>query len=562
MKELFTGFFNVTLSCSLVILAVILLRLILKKAPKALICVMWGLVFLRLLIPVQIEMPFSLRPEMPTLSVADTSILNEETAFGFYPSFEAENEMVSEIPSFIPQQKLTPQDLVVDYVYIGALLWTVGFLGMLIYTVATYIRLRLRLREAVRLEKNVFASTHIDYPFLLGFFRPRIYLPVHMDEESRPVVVAHEQAHIRRGDNWFKLIAFICLALHWYNPLAWVAYSLLCRDIEGACDEAVIRNLDEQGRSDYSTALLNCEKCHRSIAGCPIAFGEVSVRKRILKVLNYKKPVVWVTVIAMVAVIFSGACLMTDPVDNTHPPYYKELTRLLGEPMDVVCEKLGFTVEEMGEEITRGIYRAPVKTVEYQGVNFELQLGFTPLNEDMVWVLYSFYYFAEYASADDPAFAEDTVKLAHHLYGKLGRGYQWPQADNQKRDPDRLRDITVEAVYDELDFSRRYSGTTIAGDYWDLSQISGNHVKKYLERVEASVLWNNMKGDQERNYHYVPNYYLSFSSAEEKENDVSKGWIRLVYTCGRIPGHYGTGDLEWEQEMNGTWWKKLQDWLK
>lgn len=562
MKELFTGFFNVTLSCGLVILAIILLRLIFRKTSKALICVLWGLVFLRLLIPVQIEMPFSLRPELPTISVADTSILDEETAFGFYPSFETENKMVSELPGFIPQKKLTPQDLVVDYVYIGSLLWAVGVACMLIYAMGTYIRLRLRLREAVRVDRNMFESNRINSPFMLGFFIPRIYLPVHMDETDRAVVVAHEQTHIRRGDNWFKLVAFICLALHWYNPFVWVAYSLLCRDIEGACDEAVICDMDEQGRADYSTALLKCERHRKSMAGCPVAFGEVSVQKRILNVLNYKKPVAWVTVIAMIAVIFSGACLMTDPVDDTHPPYYKELTQLLGEPMDAVCEELGFTVAEMGEEITRGIYRAPVKTVEYMGINFELQLGFTPLNEDMVWVLHNFRYIAEYDSANDPVFAEDTVRLSHHLYEKLGRGYQWPQADSQKLDPDRLRDITIEAVYEELEFSRRYSGTSIAGDYWDLSQISGNHVKAYLEQVETSVLWENMKGDRERNYHYVPNYYLSFSSAEAKENDVSKGLINLTYTCGRIPGHYGTGDLEWEEEINGTWWKKLQDWLK
>ncbi len=562
MKELFTGFFNVTLSCSIVILAVILLRFLLKKAPKAIICALWGLVFLRLLVPVQIEVPFSLRPEMPNLSVADTSILNEETAFGYYPSFESENAMVSELPNFVPQQKLTPQDLVVDYVYIGAILWAVGCLVMLLYTVVTYIRLRLRLREAVCLEHGIFESERINSPFLLGFFRPRIYLPAHMDVEARDVVIAHEKAHIRRGDNWFKLIAFVCLAMHWYNPLVWIAYSLLCRDIEGACDEAVICDLDEKGRADYSTALLKSEKHRKSVAGCPVAFGEVSVRKRIMNVLNYKRPVVWITVIAMVAVIFSGACLLTDPVDDTHPPCHKELTQLLGEPMDVVCKKLGFTVKQMGEEITRGIYTAPVGTVEYQGIHFQLQLGFTPLNEDMVWVLNSFYYFAEYASADDPVFAEDTVKLAHHLYEKLGRGYQWPRADNQNLDPDRLRDITVEAVYEELDFSRRYSGTSIAGDHWDMSEISGNHVEQYLDRLENSTLWENMKSDRERNYRFVPSYYLSFSSAEVKENEVSKGWVKLSYSCGRIPGQYGTGDLEWEQEVNGTWWKKLQQWLK
>jgi hypothetical protein len=282
-----------------------------------------------------------------------------------------------------------------------------------------------------------------------------------------------------------------------------------------------------------------------------------------MHVLNYKKPVAWVTVIAMVAVIFSGACLMTDPIDNTHPPYYKDLTQLLGEPMDTVCEELGFTAEQIGEQITRGIYSVPVEDVEYQGVSFKLQLKFVPLNEDLVWVLNGFTYIAEYDSADDPKFAEDTVKLSHHLYGKLGRGFQWPQADNQKLDPDRLRDLSTEAVQDSLYRNSRYGGGgAVAVDHWDLSSVSGEHVKDYLNRVEESVLWSNMKEDRDRNYHYQPNYYFAFSSAEVKENELSKGLIMLSYTCGRLPGTYGTGDLEWEQAIGDTWWKKLQNWLK
>ena len=555
MKELFTSFFNITVSGSIMILTAILLRTVFRKAPKAVLCLLWGLIFLRFLIPVQIETSFSLRPETPVLSAVDTSIIEQETSFGFQPSWDEESTIISELPSFIPQQKLSPQDAVVDYVYIGALLWAVGFAGMLIYTFATYIRLRLRLREAVRLEKNVFECSRIDSPFLLGFFRPRIYLPVHMDEGSRSVVIAHEQAHLRRGDNWFKLIAFICLALHWYNPLVWIAYSLLCKDIEGACDEAVIRDLDEQGRKDYSSALLNCQKRRSFVAGCPIAFGEVSIRKRILNVLNYKKPMAWVTVIAIVAVIFSGACLMTDPVDDTHPPYCKKLTGLLGEPMDVVCAELGFTAEEMAVESVRGIYWAPVENIEYQGIEFDLQLKFTPLNDETVWILNGFAYFAE-SPLEDP-FAEDVVKLARHLYGKLGRGYQW--AVNSKNDPDRLRDFSVETVHEKLDFNARYNGGgTIVGDHWDLSQTSGSRVKAYLEKLEASVRWSNWKGITEKNYDNQPGFYLAFSVEEVDE----QGWIKLDYSCGHIPGTYGSGDLEWEQKMNGTWWKKLQDWLK
>ena len=256
MKEIFTSLFNVTLSGTIIILAVLLVRLVFRKVPKTILCILWGLVFLRLLLPMQIETSISLLPETPRLSAVDTSIIDEETVFGFQPSWEVENELDSDLPSFIPQQKLTPQDAVIDFVYIGALLWAAGCMGMLVYTLVTYIRLRLRLREAIRLEKNIFESGWIDSPFLFGFLFPRIYLPSHMREESRAVVIAHEQTHIRRGDNWFKMIAFVCLALHWYNPLVWLAYSLLCKDIEVACDETVIRNMDEKGRSNYSNALL------------------------------------------------------------------------------------------------------------------------------------------------------------------------------------------------------------------------------------------------------------------------------------------------------------------
>lgn len=555
MRELFTNLFNVTVSGSIMIAAAIILRMIFRKTPKAVFCLLWGLIVLRLLIPVQIETRFSLRPEMPVLSVADTSFVEQERTFSFYPSWDERNTLDSELPSFIPQQKLSPQDAVVDYVYIGTLLWALGLAAMLIYTIVTYVHLRIRLREAVRLEKYVFECSRIESPFLLGFFRPRIYLSVHMDEDSRTAVIAHEQAHLRRGDNWFKLVAFLCFAVHWYNPLVWLAYGLLCRDIESACDEAVIRQMDEQGRKDYSSVLLNCQKRRKTVAGCPIAFGEVSVRERILNVLNYQKPVVWVTVIAIVAVTFSGACLLTDPVDDTHPPYCKALMGLLGEPIDAVCTELGFTAEELKQEGVRGIYWVPIESIKYQGIEFDLQLKFAPLNEDTAWVLNGFSYFAE--SDLDNSFAENVVSLARHLYGKLGRGYQWTQ--NNQTDPDRLRDFSVEAVQGKLEFNERYNGGgTIVGDHWDLTQTSGEKVQGFLKQIEASQRWGNWKEITDKNYANQPGFYLSFSVEEVEE----QGWFKLDYSCGHIPGTYGTGDQEWELEMHGTWWKKLQNWLK
>lgn len=562
MREIFTDYFNITLSGSVLILAAILLRVFIRKTPGSILCVLWGIVFLRMMLPLQIETTISVLPDISKLSVSDTSIADEETPFGFYMSWETDNNIVSDLPSYVPQKKLTPQVAVIDFVCICMLLWSIGCLSMMIYTATTYIRLRLRLREAVRVENRVFESDKISAPFLFGFFAPKIYLPRYICDESRAAVIAHEEMHIRRGDNWFKLVAYFILALHWYNPLLWIGYYLMCRDIEIACDEAVVRRLDKQGRANYSLALLACEKYSRFHAGCPIAFGEINVRKRILNVLNYKKPVIWLTAFSIVAVIFLGACLTTDPVDYTHPPYYRELTGLLGEPVDVVCEELGINRDEVREEISRSSNWISVGKVDFQGVEFTLHLGFAVLNEDMVWVLNTFEYYAEFLSAEDAAFQEATVRLSHHLYRKLGRGYQWPTANNQRLDPDRLRDFSPQIMQEKLDSNRRYSGGTIVSDSWNLSQDSKKHVKDYLKRMEMSDLWENMKGNRERNYHFEPHFYLSFTAGETKETDGSRGWIRLTYRCGHQGGHYGTGDLEWERVMGGTWWMKLQNWLE
>lgn len=203
--------------------------------------------------------------------------------------------------------------------HIAAVVWLVGMAAMALYLAGSYVRLRVRLRTAVRLEDGVWESEQAPSPFVLGFIRPRIYLPFGLDRGSRDYVLAHERTHIRHRDHWVKPLAFLLLAVYWFNPLLWAAYILLCRDMEYACDEAVLRDLEEPDKRAYSQALLNCAGPRRAVTACPVAFGEICVKGRIRRALRYKKPAVWVTAAAVVVCAAAAVCLLTNPRDRT--PY-------------------------------------------------------------------------------------------------------------------------------------------------------------------------------------------------------------------------------------------------
>lgn len=310
MSELFLELVNRSIEASWLVLAVLLVRLFLKKAPRWVMPVLWGIVALRLVLPFSIESVLSLIPSGETVSPEIMLSPAPAISSGVPIINSAVNPVLQE--SFSPNPAASANPLQI-WVFILAILWALGLTGMVLYTAITYLCLRLRVKTAVRLRENIWQSERVKSPFVLGLFRPSIYLPFGMEPAPMESVIAHEQAHIRRRDHLIKPFGFLLLAVFWFNPLLWVGYVLLCRDIELACDEKVIQTMDPEQRADYSQTLLACSVSRRSIAACPLAFGEVGVKKRIRFVLNYKKPAFWLILVAVVLCIVLVVCFLTDP---------------------------------------------------------------------------------------------------------------------------------------------------------------------------------------------------------------------------------------------------------
>ena len=318
MSAVFLKILNMSITAGWLILAVILLRALLKKAPKWVFCLLWGLVALRLVCPFSLESVLSLIPSRETIP--------GDIARQAAPSIHSGISLVDKSLNPVISQTLGPGEIVTSanplqvLIPLGAALWAAGILILLIYAFISYTKLRRSVAAGLPLEKHVYVCDQIKAPFILGFFRPRIYLPSSLGGETLKHVLAHERAHLRRRDHLWKPLGFLLLALHWFNPLCWLAYILLCRDIEGACDEKVIRDMDREQLADYSQALLDMSFPRRRIAACPLAFGEVGVKERVKGILNYKKPAFWVLLAAVLASGALAVCLMTDPPAKAESP--------------------------------------------------------------------------------------------------------------------------------------------------------------------------------------------------------------------------------------------------
>ena len=314
MSDLFLKIVNMSISASWLVLAVLLLRLLLKKAPKWVNVLLWAMVAVRLICPFSIESALSLIPSAETIS-PDIMMDPTPTIQTGVPAINnVVNPVISESFAPAPEASANPLQVWIPFL---AVIWIVGIAALLIYTAISYWRLRRKVREAVILRDNIFQSENVVSPFVLGIIKPRIYLPYHMGEQELAHVVAHEQAHIQRRDHWWKPLGFLLLTVYWFNPLMWLAYVLLCRDIELACDEKVIKDLGSEQRADYTQALVACSVSRRTIAACPLAFGEVGVKERVKSVMNYKKPAFWIVVLAVIACVAVAVCFLTNPLSET-----------------------------------------------------------------------------------------------------------------------------------------------------------------------------------------------------------------------------------------------------
>ena len=550
MKALFTGFLTVSLSGSLILCLVLLLRLIFSRAPKALICALWSLAIIRLLLPFQIQNPVSLRPETPVLSSYDTQLF-----------VDTEPVSSDSIPQFVPQKFASIDDgdtyVVIDYVAIAANVWAVVAGAMLLYMLISYIRLRFRVRESIRAGKSeVYTCDNIRTAFLLGYFRPKIYLPLGLGEKETQLIINHERAHKKRGDNWLKLLGFICLAMHWFNPLVWITYILLCRDIEDACDEYVVRNLNEEDRRSYSSALLSCGRERAPLAACPVAFGEISIKQRILNVLNYKKPALWICIVLIVAILLVTVFFMTDPFVQKHPPLYDKLTGLLGHSKTELLEELQITENDIvgGSDLETG--KTPIQ-VEYHGIKFNLMVFFDRAEENFA----SFAYLATYDDTEQAA--KDTLNLSRHLWRCYGEGYQAEKRENS----DILSKITLEEIREMFKNRRRHTaGIDEIREIWDITDNSGRAVRKYIEEYEASENWQALYGPEGTYKEEMADlrWRLRFSAWSDADPDTPEVkapiYIVLDYKTGidRDRNAYIAAYFAQEQ----SWWEKLWNWLK
>ena len=315
MAAVFLKLLNLSISASWLVLAVLVLRLISKRSPKWMNVLLWGIVALRLVLPFSVESALSLIPSAETVSPAVVQFDPAPTiTSGVSIIDNAVNPSLSEHFAAVPTMSVNPL-----YVWteIAGWVWLIGLGAMLLYALVSYLRLRRRVSVSLPVQDHIYLCDAISSPFILGVVKPHIYLPSGLDEVQRQNVLSHERAHLTRRDHWWKPLGFALLAVYWFNPVLWLAYTLLCRDIELACDERVIRTMDESAVKTYSTVLLACSMPRKAVITCPLAFGEVGVKERVRNALRYKKPAFWVVAASVTVCVVVAVCFLTDPPTDT-----------------------------------------------------------------------------------------------------------------------------------------------------------------------------------------------------------------------------------------------------
>ena len=362
MSELFLEIVNRSIAASWIVIAVLILRFCLKKAPKWVNVLLWGIVAVRLIFPFSIESALSLIPSAETVSPSIMMETAPSVQTGVPALDQVINPVIDHSLSPAPGASANPLQI---WISVMAAVWLAGAAALLLYSAISYWRLRRRVREAVILRDNIYQSENAGSPFVLGIIQPKIYFPYSVDSGALAYVIAHEQAHIRRGDHWWKPLGFLLLTVHWFNPLLWLSYILLCWDIELACDERVIREMGNEQRADYTHALVSCSVSRRSIAACPLAFGEVGVKTRVKSVMNYKKPAFWIILASALICAAAAVYFLTNPKTEQSLPSGGDNVSDMGPAQ---AEKWFDYLEK--PEITNCDGRLEIDLPEYPGVTF------------------------------------------------------------------------------------------------------------------------------------------------------------------------------------------------
>ncbi len=345
MENIFLRLLNLSISAGWLVLAIIAFRFLIKKAPKWIVCLLWAMVAIRLVCPISIESIFSLVPSAETVPQEIIYAKDPQIHTGIDSLNSTINPIINETLAPEPLTSANPAQILC---IVAWNVWIVGMIAMILYAIISYIRIRFKVRASIKKEKGVYATDNIDTPFILGVISPKIYLPSSMNEEDIEHVIAHEKAHLSRLDHLWKPLGYLLLSIYWFNPLMWLAYILLCRDIELACDEKVIGKMEAEGKKAYSTALLSCSVRGKLIAACPLAFGEVGVKARIKSVLSYKKPAFWIIIICLILSVALAVCFLTDPPAEADIP---DTVEIIESGSDL--EGLSIEIKEMELEGTQ-----------------------------------------------------------------------------------------------------------------------------------------------------------------------------------------------------------------
>lgn len=402
MENLFIKLLNMSISAGWFVLAVILFRAVFKKIPKWANVTMWALVGIRLVCPVSLKSMFSLIPSSETVPEGILYAQNPEIHSGIPALNSVVNPVISDSLAPDMANSVNPMQVIM---IIAANIWVLGVASMLIYTAVSYFLVKRKVREAVILENGIWLSDGVGTPFILGIIKPKIYLPMSLSEDDAQYVIAHERAHLKRGDHLIKPFAFLLLSIYWFNPLMWAAYILLCRDIELACDEKVVKNMGSEIKKPYSEALVNCSSPSKRIAACPLAFGEVGVKTRIKNVLRYKKPALAIVILSVLICTVLALCFLTDPIDKWGKDSDDVNVSIIGGadgPTDILVSKK-LTLEkliklsEKGEKLTRSDFKGFYHYETGSGLyiecypideRFSLYIGY--LNQDTEEVFYMY----------------------------------------------------------------------------------------------------------------------------------------------------------------------------
>ena len=354
MNYVFLKLLNMSLAASWAIAAVIVLRFCLRKAPKWLRCVLWAIVAIRLVCPFSLESMFSL---IPSAEIISPTAVQHASAPLIDTGIPVVNNTLNPIIRAAADPTSEDQiSLLQFWSFVGSIVWISGLTILLGYAIFSFLRIRRKTEEGIRLYDNVYICDAVKSPFILGLIRPRIYLPSDTEETQLDYVLAHEYAHLKRKDHWWKPFGYVLLAVYWFNPLVWAAYILLCRDIELACDEKAVRDMNMDGRKAYSKALLDCSIKRRMIMACPLAFGEVGVKERVKTVLNYRKPAFWLILAAVVTCIAAAFCFLTNPKKS-----------------DTLAERIDSERDELIEQI--GTLISQAEAVRYSITDWELTVN-------------------------------------------------------------------------------------------------------------------------------------------------------------------------------------------